>query len=70
MTYLTLVNNPSPAILIPGTRVLYAGAWGARPPQPGTITGRGEKNGQPVFDVELDNGATHWGYTNQFSIYA
>jgi hypothetical protein len=57
--------NDKPTLFI-GDRVLYAGAWGTEDPQPGIILGRGEKNGKPVFDVQLDNGAEHWGYANQF----
>jgi hypothetical protein len=57
--------NDKPTLFI-GDRVLYAGAWGTGDPRPGTITGRGEKNGKPVFDVQLDNGANHWGHADQF----
>ena len=40
--------------------------------QPGTITGIGEvREGTPyaerVYDVDLDTGARHWGYPEQFT---
>jgi hypothetical protein len=50
-----------------GDRVLYSGAWGSHAPQPGKITGKGEKNGRTVYDVDLDNGNSHWGYADQFT---
>jgi hypothetical protein len=50
-----------------GARVHYAGAWGTKFSQPGTVTGRGEKNGRTVLDVHLDTGADHWGYLDQFT---
>ena len=34
----------------------------------GKITGRDSKNGRAVYDVTLSNGATHWGYREQFTV--
>ena len=44
-----------------GQRVMWRGSWGTDPAKPATITGKGTKNGRPVYD--LDNG--HWCYENQ-----
>ena len=51
-----------------GDRVWYAGAWGSQAPRAGTITGWGEKNGETVYDVQLDDGNLHWGYCDQFKL--
>jgi hypothetical protein len=53
-----------------GDRVLYRGMYGADAPKLGTIVGMEEdedKGGTMIYDVDLDDGATHWGYTNQFT---
>ena len=44
-----------------GDRVMWRGAFGAAVARPATITGLGEKNGRPLYD--LDNG--HWAYETQ-----
>lgn len=44
-----------------GQQVIWRGAWGSKPPQPAKIVGKGEKNDEPVYD--LDNG--HWAYEYQ-----
>jgi hypothetical protein len=44
-----------------GQRVMWSGGWGTYPPVAATITGNGEKNGKPVYD--LNNG--HWAYEYQ-----
>lgn len=44
-----------------GQSVTWRGGWGTQPPQPAKIVGVGEKNDQPVYD--LDNG--HWAYEYQ-----
>lgn len=60
------------AMLRIGQRVEYRGRWGRGHAQPGTITGIGEvREGTPyaerVYDVDLDTGARHWGYPEQFT---
>lgn len=63
-----------------GDRVMYRPAWGTGLPVPGTIVGVGVMDygyaeGQPVYDVELDNplglGVSkpdiRWGYADQIS---
>ena len=44
-----------------GQRVIWRGGWGAQAPKEAKIVGTGEKNDQPVYD--LDNG--HWAYEYQ-----
>jgi len=44
-----------------GQEVMWSGSWGTRAPQPAKIIDKGDKNGQPVYD--LDNG--HWAYEYQ-----
>lgn len=44
-----------------GQEVIWRGGWGSRPPLPAKIVDKGEKNNQPVYD--LDNG--HWAYEHQ-----
>ena len=44
-----------------GQEVMWSGGWGTRAPQPAKIIDTGEKNDQPVYD--LDNG--HWAYEYQ-----
>jgi len=44
-----------------GQKVMWSGSWGTRAPQPAKIIDKGDKNGQPVYD--LDNG--HWAYEYQ-----
>lgn len=44
-----------------GDAVMWCGAWGSKPPKPARIIDRGEKNDEPVYD--LDNG--HWAYEYQ-----
>lgn len=44
-----------------GQEVMWSGGWGTRAPQPAKIIDKGDKNGQPVYD--LDNG--HWAYEYQ-----
>ena len=44
-----------------GQRVMWRGAWGTEPPKPATVVDTGEKNGEPVYD--LDNG--RWAYEYQ-----
>ena len=52
-----------------GDRVMYAAAWGAAAPVPGTITDNGaEHKGREAWGVRLDDGAARWGYANQFTI--
>lgn len=34
----------------------------------GVICGSGEKNGTKVYDVDMPNGDTYWGYREQFKI--
>lgn len=34
----------------------------------GKIVGSGTKNGQRVYDVEMDSGMGYWGYRDQFTI--
>lgn len=34
----------------------------------GKITGRGSKNGMPVYDVKLRDGELFWGYREQFTL--
>ena len=34
----------------------------------GEIIDKDEKNGLPVFDVDLDNGEEKWGYADQFEL--
>jgi hypothetical protein len=51
-----------------GTRVIYFGNFGNGDGQPGTITGKGEKNGREVYDVTLEDGDTRWGYADQFEV--
>lgn len=34
----------------------------------GVIVGNGTKNGMKVYDVDLPNGRTHWGYRDQFTV--
>lgn len=45
-----------------GDPVYYSGAWVTEPPIATTITGRGVKNGQIVYDNDLG----HWGYQAQY----
>jgi hypothetical protein len=40
---------------------MWRGSWGTRQPAPAKIIDLGEKNGEPVYD--LDNG--HWAYEHQ-----
>ena len=44
-----------------GQQVMWSGGWGTREPKPAKIVDMGEKNNQPVYD--LDNG--HWAYEYQ-----
>ena len=44
-----------------GQRVIWRGGWGMQAPKEAKIVGIGEKNDQPVYD--LDNG--HWAYEYQ-----
>lgn len=44
-----------------GTKVTYRPCFGMGDPTEATVTGQGEKNGQPLLD--LDNG--HWCYETQ-----
>lgn len=44
-----------------GQVVSWRGGWGTRPPAPAKIVDVGDKNDQPVYD--LDNG--HWAYEYQ-----
>lgn len=46
-----------------GQRVLWRGGFGRDAAKPAVIVGTGEKNGQPVYD--LDNG--HWCYESQLT---
>ena len=34
----------------------------------GVISDSGEKNGMKVYDVDLPNGRTYWGYRDQFTV--
>lgn len=34
----------------------------------GVIVDSGEENGMKVYDVDLPNGRTHWGYRDQFKV--
>lgn len=47
-----------------GQKVMWSGAWGTQPSKPAVITGTGEKNGKPLYD--LDNG--HWAYEYQLRV--
>lgn len=47
-----------------GQQVIWRGGWGSRTPIPAQIVDRGEKNDQPVYD--LDNG--HWAYEYQLEV--
>lgn len=60
------VTSKSPYLML-GDRVMYAGGWGRNVPMPGTVTGGGIENGEEVIDVQLDCGAKHWGYPDQFT---
>ena len=44
-----------------GDQVIWRGGWGRNAPAPAKIIDLGEKNGEPVYD--LDNG--HWAYEHQ-----
>ena len=44
-----------------GQKVMWRGAWGTEPPKPAVVVDTGEKNGEPVYD--LDNG--RWAYEYQ-----
>lgn len=44
-----------------GETVMWRGGWGSHAPKPAKIIGTGDKNEQPVYD--LDNG--HWAYEDQ-----
>ena len=44
-----------------GDQVMWSGGWGTRAPKLATIVDLGEKNDEPVYD--LDNG--HWAYEYQ-----
>jgi hypothetical protein len=44
-----------------GDQVMWRGSWGTRAPAPAKVIDLGEKNGEPVYD--LDNG--HWAYEHQ-----
>lgn len=44
-----------------GQQVMWSGGWGREAPKPAKIVDMGEKNNQPVYD--LDNG--HWAYGYQ-----
>lgn len=44
-----------------GQEVQWSGGWGTRASKPAKIIDKGEKNGQPIYD--LDNG--HWAYEYQ-----
>jgi hypothetical protein len=44
-----------------GDQVMWRGGWGVRAPEPAKVVDLGEKNGEPVYD--LDNG--HWAYEHQ-----
>lgn len=46
-----------------GQQVIWRGGWGSQAPALAKIVELGEKNGQPVYD--LDNG--HWAYEYQLS---
>lgn len=50
-----------------GEKAWYRGAWGSEPARLCTITGEGEKRGRVVYDCQLESGATHWGYSDQFA---
>ena len=49
-----------------GDRVMWSGAWGTKAPRPARVVGRGDKNNEPVYD--LDNG--HWAYEYQLEATA
>ena len=44
-----------------GQQVMWSGGWGREAPKSAKIIDMGEKNNQPVYD--LDNG--HWAYEYQ-----
>lgn len=44
-----------------GQQVMWSGGWGTEAPKLAKIVDVGEKNGQPVYD--LDN--NHWAYEYQ-----
>ena len=46
-----------------GDQVMWRGGWGRNAPAPAKIIDLGEKNGEPVYD--LDNG--HWAYEHQLN---
>ena len=48
-----------------GDQVMWSGGWGTRAPKLATIVNLGEKNDEPVYD--LDNG--HWAYEDQLQNY-
>ena len=48
-----------------GDQVMWSGGWGTRAPKLATIVDLGEKNDEPVYD--LDNG--HWAYEDQLQNY-
>jgi len=47
-----------------GDRALYDSYHG--PCLPGTIVNVGEKDGEKVYDITLDNGDKRWGHPEQF----
>jgi hypothetical protein len=47
-----------------GDQVIWRGGWGTRGPALAKIIDLGEKNGEPVYD--LDNG--HWAYEHQLGL--
>jgi hypothetical protein len=49
-----------------GDQVIWRGGWGRNAPAPAKIIDLGEKNGEPVYD--LDNG--HWAYQYQLKTFA
>lgn len=69
LEYWKAVQAPPAWVPRVGGRALYTDWLGGR--HAGTVTGRGEKNGRPVFDFKPDPQADldgdRWGYADQFS---
>jgi hypothetical protein len=55
--------------LLEGVSVEYRGSWGRGFPRDGVITGGPHfDTDEPCWSVQLENGAQHWGYLDQFKI--
>ena len=50
-----------------GDAVWYRGSFGREPAKAGVIHDFGEENSHTVYDVDINDGESCWGYASQFT---